>query len=61
MPDQDFRYEVGDASGRPLSSIPYKRLDLGIPSQRSDIAHGLTTKGIHKSVADYQSTLRRAA
>ena len=61
MRDQDFRYERGDASGRPLSSIPYKRLDLGIRSQSFGIAQELITKGIQKFVADYQSTLRRSA
>jgi transaldolase len=61
MPDQDFRYQGVDASGKPLKEIPYKGLDLELPWQNFDIAHELTTKGIQKFVADYQSTLRRSA
>jgi transaldolase len=61
MPDQDFRYQGVDASGKPLKEIPYKGLGLELPWQRFDIAHELTTKGIQKFVADYQSTLRRSA
>ena len=61
MPDQDFRYQGVDASGRPLKAIPYKPLDLDLPWQSFDVAHELTTKGIRKFVADYQSTLRRSA
>jgi transaldolase len=61
MPDQDFRYKGVDTSGKPLKTIPYKGLDLDLPWQSFDIAHELTTKGIQKFVADYQSTLRRSA
>jgi len=61
MPDQDFRYRGGDASGKLLKVIPYKELDLNLPWESFDIAHELTTKGIQKFVADYQSTLRRSA
>jgi transaldolase len=61
MPDQDFRYQGVDASGQLLKSIPYKELDLNLPWESFDIAHELTTKGIQKFVADYQSTLRRSA
>ncbi len=61
MPDQDFRYQGLDAGGMPLKAIPYKGLDLDLPWQSFDIAHELTTKGIQKFVADYQSTLRRPA
>jgi transaldolase len=61
MPDQDFRYKSDDASGKLLKAIPYKELDLNLPWQSFDIAHELTTKGIQKFVADYQSTLRRSA
>jgi len=61
MPDQDFRCQGVDASGTPLKAISYKRLDLDLPWQSFDIAHELTTKGIQKFVADYQSTLRRSA
>ena len=61
MPDQDFRYQGADASGQLLKSIPYKALDLNLPWESFDIAHELTTKGIQKFVADFQSTLRRSA
>jgi transaldolase len=61
IPDQDFRYKGVDASGKLLKAIPYKELDLNLPWQSFDIAHELTTKGIQKFVADYQSTLGRSA
>jgi transaldolase len=61
MPDQDFRYQGVDASGKPLKAISYKGLNLDLPWQSFDIAHELTSKGIQKFVADYQSTLRRSA
>jgi hypothetical protein len=61
MPDRDFRYRGVDASGQLLKSIPYQELDLNLPWESFDIAHELTTKGIQKFVADYQSTLRRSA
>jgi transaldolase len=61
MPDQDFRYKGVDRSGKVLKVIPYKELDLNLPWESFDIAHELTTKGIQKFVADYQSTLRRSA
>ena len=61
MPDQNFRYQGVDAGGKPLKAILYKGLDLDLPWQSFDIAHELTSKGIQKFVADYQSTLRRSA
>ena len=61
MPDQNFRYQGVDSSGRPLNTIPYKPLDLTLAWQRFDIAHELTNKGIQKFVADYQGTLRSQA
>ena len=61
MPDHDFRYQGVDATGKPLKAIPYKELDLNLHWQSFDIAHELTSKGIQKFVADYQSTLRRSA
>ncbi len=61
MPDQDFKYKGVDAIGKLLRPIPYKELDLNLPWESFDIAHELTTKGIQKFVADYQSTLRRSA
>jgi transaldolase len=61
MPDQEFRYKGTDPSGKPLKAIPYKELDFNRPWESFDIAHELTTTGIQKFVADYQSTLRRSA
>lgn len=61
MPDQDFRYRGVDASGKPLKAIPYKETDPNLSWESFDIAHELTSKGIQKFVADYQSTLRRSA
>jgi transaldolase len=61
MPDQDFVYKAVDAKGKSLKPIPYRDLDLNLPWDSFDRAHELTTKGIQKFVADYQSTLRRSA
>jgi transaldolase len=61
VPDRDFKYKGVDASGNLLKEIPYKELDLNLPWESFDIAHELTTKGIQKFVADYQSTLSRPA
>jgi transaldolase len=61
MPDENFRYEGVDAGGKPLKTIPYKKLDLNLSWQSFDIAHELSTAGIQKFVADYRSTLRRSA
>lgn len=60
-PERDFRYKAVDAGGKRLKPIPYKELDLAQPWQSFDITNELTTKGIEKFVADYQSTLRRSA
>jgi transaldolase len=61
MPRQDFRYRGLDATGKLLKTIPYRELDLNLSWESFDIAHELTTKGIQKFVADYQSTLRPSA
>jgi transaldolase len=61
IPDQDFKYKAVDPKGKGLKPIPYKDLDLNLPWDSFDLAHELTTKGIQKFVADYQSTLRRSA
>ena len=61
MPAQDFKYKAVNAKGKPLKPIPYKGLDLNLPWDSFDLAHELTTKGIQKFVADYQSTLKRSA
>jgi hypothetical protein len=61
LPDRDFTFRGVDASGKLLKAIPYKELDLSLSWESFDIAHELTSKGIQKFVADYQSTLRRSA
>jgi transaldolase len=61
MPDQNFKYKPVDAKGKALKPIPYKELDLEQSWKSFDLAHELTTKGIQKFVADYQSTLKRSA
>jgi transaldolase len=61
MPDQAFEYNAVDWSGKRLKNIPYRELDLSRPWESFNIQHELTTKGIQKFVADYQSTLRRSA
>jgi len=61
MPDRDFTYKGVDTNGSLLKPIPYKELDLNLPWQSFNIAHELTTKGIQKFVADYESTLGRSA
>jgi len=61
MPDSAFIYEGIGADGKLLKAIPYEVLDLNCQWESFDIAHELTTKGIQKFVADYQSTLRPSA
>jgi transaldolase len=61
MPDQNFMYKAVDSKGKLLKPIPYGDLDLSLPWESFDLAHELTTRGIQKFVADYQSTLRRSA
>ena len=61
MPPRDFSYKAADEKGQPLKPIAYKELDLNRPWESFDISHELTTKGIQKFVADYQSTLKRSA
>ena len=61
MPDSGFSYKGVDAVGKPLKQIPYSELDLNLPWQSFNIAHELTTKGVQKFVADYESTLKRSA
>jgi hypothetical protein len=48
-------------TGKGLKPTPYRDLDLKRPWESFDLAHELTTRGIQKFVADYQSTLRRSA
>jgi len=61
MPDSTFSYQAVNPSGQSLKPIPYQVLDLNNGWDSFDISHELTTKGIQKFVADYQSTLRRSA
>jgi len=61
MPARDFSYKPVGPSSDPLKTISYKELDLNLPWQSFDISHELTTRGIQKFVADYRSTLKRAA
>ena len=61
MPDSTFSYQAVNPSGQSLKPIPYQVLDLNNWWDSFDISHELTTKGIQKFVADYQSTLRRSA
>jgi transaldolase len=60
IPDAKFSYKGVDATGKLLGAIPYKNLDLDQPWESFNLAHELTTKGIQKFVADYNSTLRRS-
>lgn len=61
LPDQNFVYKALDAGGKPLKSIAYKDLDVNAPWESFNIEHELTTQGIGKFVADYESTVRRSA
>jgi len=61
LPDQNFVYKAVDAKGNPLKAIPYRELDLSQPWESFNIEHDLTTQGIRKFVADYESTIRRSA
>jgi transaldolase len=57
MPDAKFAYEGIDKQGRPLRAIPYRTLDLNSAWETFNISHELTTAGIKKFVADYESTV----
>jgi transaldolase len=61
MPDSSFSYKAVNSSGQPLKPIPFQVLNLNSGWESFDITHELTSKGIQKFVADYQSTLRRSA
>ena len=60
LPDRDFVYKALDAKGNPLKAIPYDELDLDQPWESFNLQHELTTQGIRKFVADYESTIRRS-
>ena len=61
MPDQNFVYKAVDPHGTPLKPIPYRAVKLAENWESFDISHELTTKGIAKFVADYESTIRQSA
>lgn len=61
LPKEDFLYKAMDPAGKPLKPIAYKEIDLHAPWQSFKIDHDLTTQGIRKFVADYESTIRRSA
>jgi transaldolase len=61
LPDDSFAYDAIDSNGQPLKPVEYKELDLGASWESFDLQHELTTKGIQKFVADYESTLRKTA
>lgn len=61
LPDDGFVYDAIDSKGQPLKPIEYTELDLSASWESFDLQHELTTKGIQKFVADYESTLRKTA
>jgi transaldolase len=61
LPGDSFAYRAIDSKGQHLRPMEYKELDLGAPWESFDLRHELTTKGIQKFVADYESTLRETA
>jgi hypothetical protein len=61
LPGRDFVYRPRGANGAALKPISYEELDINQPWEHFGIDHPLTIRGIEKFVADYKSTLRRAA
>jgi transaldolase len=61
LPDDSFVYDPIDSKGQRLKPIEYKELVLGVSWESFDLQHELTTKGIQRFVADYESTLRKTA
>lgn len=59
MPGSDFVYQGVNKEGQALKPIPYKNIDLNRSLDSYDLRHDLTTKGIEKFVADFESTLRQ--
>jgi len=59
MPGSDFVYRGVNKEGQALKPIPYKDIDLNQPVDSYDLRHDLTTQGIEKFVADFESTLRQ--
>lgn len=61
LPDDSFVYRAINSEGKALKPIEYRDLDLNAPWESFDLRHELTTKGIQRFVADYESTLRKSA
>jgi len=61
LPDEKYVCKALDGKGKSLKPIEYKELNLDAPWERFELAHDLTTQGIKKFVADYESTLKRSA
>jgi len=61
QPDAHFSYPAVNAEGRQLKPIPYREIGLNAPWESFDVRHELTTQGIERFVADYNSTLQIAA
>jgi transaldolase len=61
LPEDSFVYHAIDSKGQQLKPIEYKELDLNARWESFDLRHELTTKGIKKFVADYESTIRKTA
>ena len=61
LPDDSFVYRAIGPQGQVLRPIAYKELNLNAPWESFDIRHELTSKGIQKFVADYESTVRKSA
>jgi transaldolase len=61
VPDQRYPYKAVDGENKPPKPIEGKELDLDSPWESFDLAHELTTNGIQKFVAGYESTLKRSA
>lgn len=61
LPGKDFVFAGTDSANKPLKPIAYKPLDLNRDWESFDIQHELTTKGIERFVADYNSTLKQSA
>jgi len=61
LPDDNFIYDAVNSQGQPLKPIEYKELNLNASWESFDFYHELTTNGIRKFVADYESTLLKTA
>lgn len=59
LPGQNAAYRE-PYSGSARKPVPYKNLNLNKPWNAFNLRHDLTRKGIEKSVADFERTLRRS-